>query len=286
MRRDGDVRGDVLQYRGARRNRLRLLIDVTNNDHDSLVRRQFGASAVNYRTSATHARGKSLSRLMELLSLEPSWVVLDVATGAGHSAALLAPHVQTVIASDMTHEMLTQAGIVSGERSLPNLFLVRENAQALSYPEDAFNLVVCRIAAHHFPRPNTFVAESARVLKPNGILVVIDNIVPDDEVGADWINSFEKQRDPSHVQCLTLSQWHDLYANNRLTLAHSEVSSKWFDYHDWMLRMNVESEYMERLAWNLLDAPESVQHFWRPTRDDGHISLTLREAILIGRLSG
>ncbi|MFZ0487377.1 MAG: methyltransferase domain-containing protein, partial [Arenicellales bacterium] len=124
---------------------------MTHRDHDSLVRRQFGASAPNYRTSPSHARGRSLARLVELAVPRPDWLVLDVATGAGHTAATLAPHVRTVIAGDMTGEMLAQAGMVSREKGLGNVLLVRESAQALSYRDHVFDLVACRIAAHHFP---------------------------------------------------------------------------------------------------------------------------------------
>lgn len=256
---------------------------MKNRGHDSLVRRQFGASAENYRTSTTHARGESLDRLLALTMPRRDWTALDVATGAGHTAAALAPRVRTVIAGDMTREMLQQAAIVAGEQALNNLYLVRESALALAYRDAVFDLVTCRVAAHHFPDPARFVSESARVLKPGGCLAVIDNVVPEDESTAAWINDFERRRDPSHARCLSIAHWQELFTGNGLDMVHRETSPKWFDFHAWMRRMNVPPNEIERLGRELLDAPADVRDFWQPRQNGGRIELSLREAILIGR---
>ena len=73
-------------------------------DRKSLVRSQFGASAAAYATSKVHAKGASLGRLVELVKPQRSWRALDIATGAGHTAAAFAPHVASVVASDITPE--------------------------------------------------------------------------------------------------------------------------------------------------------------------------------------
>lgn len=258
---------------------------MTNRDHDSLVRRQFGATAERYRTSASHARGRSLARLLELTAPQPAWTVLDIATGAGHAAATLAPRVRSVIAGDMTMAMLQQAAIVSREQALANIGFAQESATALAHPDRVFDLVVCRVAAHHFPDPGAFVSEAARVLKVNGRLAVIDNVVPDDPAVANWINDYEKRRDPSHARCLSVTQWRELYRRDGLDMLHSEINAKRFDVHDWMQRMNVAPEEIERMGRELLEAPAGVLDFWRPKRAGQRIELALQEAILVGRLS-
>ena len=258
---------------------------MTGNEHDSLVRRQFGASAANYRTSATHARGASLTRLLALLQPSWHWQVLDAATGAGHTAAALSPRVRTVVAGDMTPEMLTQAKAVCRERKLTNVFLVQENATALAYRDRTFDLVTCRVAAHHFPSPSAFVGECSRVLKPDGILAIIDNIVPDNPAGAEWINDFERQRDPSHAKCLSMRQWQECYQQYGFTLVHSEVNPKWFDFADWMRRMNPDPGVIEAMERRLYEAPQGVRDFWLPMQQEGRARLALQEAILIGRAS-
>ena len=74
----------------------------------SLVQK-FGAASTDCAASAVHAKGGSLARLMELVDPKPSWRVLDVATGAGHTALAFAPRVAKVTASDITDQMFAEA---------------------------------------------------------------------------------------------------------------------------------------------------------------------------------
>ena len=67
---------------------------------------RFGQFAERYVTSQSHAKGSDLDRLFEIANPQADWLVLDVATGGGHTALKFAPHVQSVIASDLTFKML------------------------------------------------------------------------------------------------------------------------------------------------------------------------------------
>lgn len=256
---------------------------MTGSDHASRIRSQFGASAEHYRTSASHARGRSLARLLELTEPRPDWRVLDVATGAGHTAAALAPRVSAVVASDLTREMLGQAAIVCRENKAANVLFVMESAQMLAYDAATFDLVTCRVAAHHFPDPRRFVAESGRVLKPGGMLAVIDNIAPEDDYSAGWINRYERRRDPSHLQCLKLSHWESLFRETGIELIHREVIPKRLELDDWLRRMHVSPETAQQLRLELLDAPGTVRDFWQPRVKGDTVEFDLQEAIFLGR---
>ena len=69
------------------------------DDNNRLVREQFGAHANDYATSPVHAQGASLARLVELTKPQRDWTVLDVSTGAGHTALTFAPLVEQVTAA-------------------------------------------------------------------------------------------------------------------------------------------------------------------------------------------
>ena len=137
----------------------------------TLVQHQFGANAANYSTSAVHAKGASLARLVNLVKPGKDWIVLDIATGAGHTAAAFAPHVAKVIASDLTPEMLEEAHKLAKAKGLANMETATADAEQLPFGDRSFDLVTCRIAPHHFPDVAAFVAESWRVLKSGGIFV-------------------------------------------------------------------------------------------------------------------
>ncbi|MCZ7669472.1 MAG: hypothetical protein M5U34_20985 [Chloroflexi bacterium] len=86
--------------------------------HKEQVQTIFGGSADAYVSSQVHAKGDSLARLLELLTPQPDWRVLDVATGGGHTAFTLAPHVRQVVATDITPEMLVNTARGRGRTRL------------------------------------------------------------------------------------------------------------------------------------------------------------------------
>src|SRR4051794_15683907 len=73
------------------------------------VREQFGRTVAAYATSALHARGADLERLVEMIAPQGDEVVLDVGTATGHTALRLAPYVAHVTGVDMTLPMLAMA---------------------------------------------------------------------------------------------------------------------------------------------------------------------------------
>jgi len=171
----------------------------------SVVQQQFGATAAHYLTSKPHAQGQSLTRLVEHVRPQPAWQVLDIATGAGHTAYAFAPHVARVWASDITAEMLALVRQESARRQLTNVGTLYAKAERLPLGDQLFDLVTCRIAPHHFDSIPAFLEESRRVLKPDGRLGLVDNVVPPGAVG-DYINALERFRDPSHLRAWTMEQ--------------------------------------------------------------------------------
>src|SRR5260221_14567194 len=144
----------------------------------SLAQERFGAFAATYATSRPHAKGGSLARLVELVAPQPTWIALDIATGAGHVALALAPHLAHVVASDLTPQMLGVARGLARERNIRNMSFAEMRAEALPFADSTFDLVTCRIAPHHFDDVSKFVAESARVLRPGSVFGLVENVSP------------------------------------------------------------------------------------------------------------
>ena len=244
------------------------------------VRREFGANAAAYVTSATHAKGASLERLLMLVQPAPDWRTLDIATGAGHTAFIFAPHVQRVWATDITPEMLEQVRRQAQQRRIENLVIELADAEQLPYADAMFDLVTCRIAPHHFDAPERFVAEAARVLAPGGVLAVVDNIVPHGVAGA-YVNALEKLRDPSHVRCLSMEEWHDLFAQGGLVVEHAETVAKRIDFGDWAARH--DATMREYLLALLRESHGDTAAFLQPHLEERPITFQLWEGILIGK---
>jgi SAM-dependent methyltransferase len=255
------------------------------------VQAQFGASADAYLTSDIHARGESLGRLLALTRPRPEWLVLDVATGAGHTAITFAPHVRQVIAGDITMRMLELTRIAAEEKGLANVIPTALDAEALPLGDNSLDLVTCRVAAHHFPALDQFMAESARVLRPGGLLAVVDNVVPGSrrsnsqgraarEAGR-YINAFETLRDPSHVRCLSLDGWQEQFYQAGFRIVHQAVNDKMLDFYDWTSRMRVGPDDEIRLEAMLRQAPQVVADFLRPQFGARRILFRLAVALFV-----
>lgn len=226
------------------------------------VRQQFAANAGKYVTSTRHAKGEDLSLLVSCSQADRTMDVLDIATGGGHVANALAPLVRRVTALDLTEEMLgAAAGFIRGNGHT-NVEFVAGDAEHLPFADAVFDLVTCRIAAHHFPDVPAFVRESFRVVKPGGKLLLIDNVAPEKDALDHFYNDIEKQRDPSHVRVWKKSEWIRLL---ELTGFRTEMSVRFpkpFQFQGWCERAGLPAEERDALELKLLQAPEEIKDYF------------------------
>ena len=99
--------------------------------------------------------------------------ILDVGTGTGFFAILLAEKGHRVEGIDLTPAMLEEARTLAKQRNLDITF--REmDAQNLAYPDGTFDVVISRNLTWTLPDPESAYAEWFRVLKPGGVLLNFD----------------------------------------------------------------------------------------------------------------
>lgn len=254
------------------------------SDANKLIQQQFGAHANQYATSEVHAKGESLQRLVELTRPQSDWVVLDVSTGAGHTALIFAPHVARVVASDLTPQMLDAARKLASERGIANMTFEPADGHALPFDANTFDLVTNRLALHHFTDARQGIIEMARVCKPGGIVALVDNIVPPDKVTAGAINHVEKLRDPSHHWAYPLARLEAMFADAQLTIVHTESFKKEMEFDPWADRMSVSAEMKIKLRELMMtQATEAVREFFVPRTDGAKMYFSLTEAIIIAK---
>jgi ubiquinone/menaquinone biosynthesis C-methylase UbiE len=258
----------------------------------ALVQQQFGAHAASYVTSPVHAKGASLQRMVTIVEPRAHWRMLDIATAAGHTALAFAPHVAKVTATDLTPEMLSEAARLAAERGMSNVEFAPADAEALPFADRSFDLVTCRIAAHHFPDVARFLAEAVRVLEPGGTFALVDNVSPDVATTPGFsegelrsavsaYNAFEKLRDPSHGYCLRTSEWLARVSEPSLAIRHLEHLPKEMEFAPWVERMGVDAPTRERLRSMLTGAQGALEAFLRPRQDGDRLWFTLHEVLIV-----
>lgn len=221
----------------------------------ALAQAQFAPAAQDYVTSATHAYGVDLARIVALAAPAGHELVLDVATGGGHMALALAPHVHHVVASDLTLAMLQAARSHLAAQGADNVSYLRSAAEQLAVAPGSFDLVTCRVAAHHFADARAFVQASAAALRPGGRLIISDHIgLEDSELDA-FMDRFERWRDPSHVRAYSFAEWRAFCAEAGLTVTHTEDDPREpYEFAAWTARMRMPAAERDALEQWLLEA--------------------------------
>ncbi|MFF5727184.1 class I SAM-dependent methyltransferase [[Kitasatospora] papulosa] len=127
----------------------------------------FAARSATYDRSSSWCTDSELGRLvLQLTQPQPTDRVLDVACGTGLVSRLFSGRVAEVTGVDITTEMAEQAQ--------PHLDrLVIAPAEALPFPDDTFDVVVCRQGIQFMELPDA-VASMVRVLKPGGRIVLVN----------------------------------------------------------------------------------------------------------------
>ncbi|MFG6150531.1 class I SAM-dependent methyltransferase [Halobacillus sp. B23F22_1] len=232
------------------------------------VQQTFSKSKEAYVTSTTHNNPSDLEAITTWLNPQPSWTVLDIATGGGHVAKELCSKVNLVFATDLTKDMLVNTA--RHLKPFPNIHYVVADAEELPFIEESFDAVTCRIAPHHFPNPPQFIKEVARVLKKGGQFLMIDNIAAEDEELDHFYNTFEKMRDSSHHRALRISEWKEIIRANHLSLQKETTRKKTLPFSDWAHR-TLEVDEVEKVEDYFLKSASKLQSYFNLVQQEKHI---------------
>ncbi len=259
------------------------MTELSADDLKALSRERFGARAEGYRTSAPHASGPDLDMLLSWLDSQPAERALDVATGGGHVALALARTGADVDACDLTPEMLKAASELLAEHDCTAAFAVAE-ADALPYPDATFDIVTCRIAAHHFPDALAFFEEAARVLKPGGRFGFQDQTLPPEPTSAAFADVFERTRDASHNQSYNIDGWVMLLERAGLAVERTEIVDKHLDFAEWTSRQGCDAATVAELRQLMAEAPAGMRRWLEPVYENHDlVSFRNRHLIVLAR---
>jgi SAM-dependent methyltransferase len=181
-----------------------------------------------YRQSEAHREGEDLDLFVEWAE---GRTVLDVATGGGHVAKRLREAGHDVITCDPAPGM--QADVICRAEDLP-------------FTEGSFDVVACRVAAHHFEDVALAVHEMARVSR--NLVLVADNLYLDDTV-----EEAERLRDPTHVRCYSEPEWSGYFEAADLAVEDIQRFEKRIELEPWLERASCHGEEADRVRRLLAD---------------------------------
>ncbi len=183
----------------------------------------WSARAASYVESDAHREGEDLDLLVAWAA--GARTALDVASGGGHVARRLRQAGVEVVTCDPAPGMRAD---------------VRCRAESLPFADDAFDVVACRTAAHHFEDVRAAVGEMARVSGDR--VLTVDTFHMGDDV-----EEAEVLRDPSHVRNYTEAEWRGFVEEAGLRIEQLEALEHTFDFAAWLARTGCTGETATRV---------------------------------------
>jgi ubiquinone/menaquinone biosynthesis C-methylase UbiE len=248
---------------------------MTTRSHHDNVEKQFGSQANAYLTSTVHASGRDLQRLAERLSAFPQASVLDMGCGAGHASFAAAHQVKQVVAYDLSAQMLDVVAQAAKEKGLDNIATRQGYAESLPFEDGSFDVVISRYSAHHWHDVGRALREVNRVLKPGGVVIVMDVMSPGHPVRDIWLQTVEALRDTSHVRNYSSGEWLSLM-NDANLIADTVLTDRLpLAFSSWVARMRTPQVLIDAVRLYQQSASAEVQAYFALQQDGSFISDTI-----------
>jgi ubiquinone/menaquinone biosynthesis C-methylase UbiE len=120
-------------------------------------------AAAHYQSTFAAATREFAEALLDAATVGPGAAVLDLCCGTGQLADRAAARGAMARGLDFSPAMLAAA-----RSAHPGLRFTEGDAEAIPFPDAAFDAVVSSFGVHHVPRPDKALAEAFRVLRPGG----------------------------------------------------------------------------------------------------------------------
>ncbi|KOP40217.1 MULTISPECIES: bifunctional demethylmenaquinone methyltransferase/2-methoxy-6-polyprenyl-1,4-benzoquinol methylase UbiE [Flavobacterium] len=120
-------------------------------------------------------------KVLKIVSDSKPKVILDIATGTGDLAILMAKtNAEKIIGLDISAGMLEVGKKKVEEKKLSNVIdLVLGDSENIPFEDNYFDAITVGFGVRNFEHLEKGFAEILRVLKPNGVFVILETSVPD-----------------------------------------------------------------------------------------------------------
>jgi ubiquinone/menaquinone biosynthesis C-methylase UbiE len=212
------------------------MLETATHDGTNLetVQSQFRRQAEAYSAMRVVTDPDFLASIVSISGVGKSDRVLDVASGPGFVAMAFAPHCDRVVGIDATDRFVERATREAATRRLHNAAFVLGDVERIAFPENSFDIAVCRFAFHHFPRPANVLAEMRRVVRPGGRLVIVDMVAAEDADKAAYHNEVERLCDPSHARALSASEFERMFSEQGFDLTYKQTIKSSYSIEEWI----------------------------------------------------
>jgi ubiquinone/menaquinone biosynthesis C-methylase UbiE len=222
---------------------------------------------------SSSADAKFLHYMVSISGVARQDRVLEVACGPGACALAFAERCGRAVGLDPSAELIAEARAAAARRGAGNAEFIVGEVERMGFRDGAFDAAVCRFSFHHFTDPARVFAEMARVIGPQGWMVVVDVTASDDPVKAALHNELERLCDPTHVRTLAASEFERIFNAEGFTVAMKIARQSLSTVEEWTSWGPAPAENIPIIRAILEDAVDDDRPGLALQRDAGTIRL-------------
>lgn len=208
--------------------------------------------------------------------VSPGAVVAEVGAGTGNFLSLFREVAGRLIAVDLTGGMLQQAR----ERN-PRIEVIQGDGARLPLRNGSLDLVMSAHAFHHIWRPVPVLMEMRRAMKPEGRLLLVDQVAPERYEEVAFMNELEALRDPSHATSRPPSAFRIITSQAGLEIEDERVLEVQNRFSEWMWPGEFPEERIEKVKQFIHDFGAATGMDF--VLEDGEYRFTRRRIMILAR---
>lgn len=202
--------------------------------------------------------------------------VAEIGVGTGSFLALFEAHAERLVGVDLTFTMLGEA-----RRRHPRMGLVAGDGARLPLRSASIDLVTSAQAFHHIREPVPVLMEMRRAAKPDGRVLVVDQVATERAEEAIAMNDLDLLRDPSHAMCRPPSAFRIMVIAAGLEIESERVVESEDRFSRWMTSPEFPEDRIAAVRRFISERGSETGMEWRPDGEDW--LYTRRRLMLLAR---
>lgn len=247
------------------------------------IQKSFAAQAQSFESkSMNFTKQEYLDYTVSSIAPRSTDCVLEAAAGTCACGRSVAPFVNSVVCLDATPAMLAVGKEEAAKNGITNMRFVNGFVEEIPFSDEHFDIVLTRLAFHHFADIERPFSEMSRVLKQDGKLVVIDMEAAALEL-REVEDKIETLRDHSHVKNRSKQEFAHLFEKHGYIITKQESTAIPVQLKAWLaLTGTPENTEKEITALMEDDMRGGKPTGFDPYRKDGEIYFDQRWLLMIG----
>lgn len=254
--------------------------------HLDRIRAQFTKQWEAYARMKQTNDERPLAGLVRLTGIVPGERVLDVACGPGFLTRAFARAGAVTTGLDATEAFLVFARAEAADEGLANVEFRAGDAEQLPFDDARFDVVTCRAAFHHLPRPARVLGEMRRVCRPGGRVMIADMLGHEDPTRGAEHDRIERLCDPTHVRALPAAELERLFVEAGLRMTIAPRSTMDYDADEWIAHGGPDAATADQIRRLLAESIDGDRSGLQVRREDGRLRFTHQTAAFLGERVG